>query len=91
MWWVAVKLAVEPVEGLVSSYFLRSIQYLPSQMRTNGWRVELTLTARLTFLTDARGEMFDRTTPLRIRFPHKIPPACAVDAQIEDLDVSERV
>ena len=51
----------------------------------------MTLTACLTFLTDVRGETFDRATPLRIRFPREIFPTCAVDVQIEDLDISERV
>jgi hypothetical protein len=38
-----------------------------------------------------RGETFDRAIPLRIRFPHKTFPARAVEAQIEELDVAERV
>ena len=60
-------------------------------MRTNGWRAELTLTARLRFSAHSRGEMFDRAIPLRIRFPRETFPARAVEAQIEELDVAGRV
>jgi len=65
--------------------------FLPSQMRTNGWHVELTLTMRLLFSTDSRGEIFDRAIPLRVNFPRETTPARAVEARIEDLEVAERV
>jgi phosphopantothenate synthetase len=60
-------------------------------MRTNGWRAELTLTARLGLSAHSRGETFDRAIPLRIRFPREMFPASAVEAQVEELDVAERV
>lgn len=53
--------------------------------------MELTLTTRLLFSTDSRGEIFDRAIPLRIRFPRETSPARALDARIEDLEVAERV
>ena len=60
-------------------------------MRANGWRVELMLTAHVTFSTNSRGETFDRAIPLRFRFPREIFPTHAVEAQIENLEVAERV
>jgi hypothetical protein len=69
--------------SLNSSYF--------RQMRANGWYAELTLTVRLRFLTHSRGETFDRAAPLYIRFPREAIPPRAVEAQIEELDVAERV
>lgn len=60
-------------------------------MRTNGWRAELTLTARLRFSAHLRGETFNHAIPLRIRFPRETLPVNAVEAQIEELDVAERV
>jgi hypothetical protein len=88
---LVLKLVVEPVEGLVSKYFCIVNRFLPSQMGTNGWRAELTLTARLRFSTHSRGETFDRAIPLHIRFPRETFPARAMEAQIEELDVAERV
>jgi hypothetical protein len=60
-------------------------------MRTNGWRAELTLTARLRLSAHLRGETFNRAIPLRIVFPRETFPMSAVEAQIEELDVAERV
>lgn len=61
------------------------------QMRANGWHAELTLTVCLRFSTHSRGESFDRAVPLRIRFPREAVPPRPVEAQIEELDVAERV
>ena len=60
-------------------------------MRVNGWRVELMLTARVTFSTNLRGETFDRAIPLRVHFPREIFPVCAVEAQIENLEITDCV
>ena len=60
-------------------------------MRANDWRVELTLTARLRFSTHLRAEAFNRVVPLRIRFPWEAILPCAVEAQLEELEVAERV
>ena len=60
-------------------------------MRANGWHVELMLTARVTFSTNLRGETFDRAIPLRVHFPREIFPARAVEAQIENLEITDRV
>ena len=86
-----MRLAVEPVEGLVSGIFCVVNPFLPLQMRTNGWCVELTLTMCLLFLTDLRGEIFDRAIPLHVNFPCKTTPVRAVEARIKDLEVAERV
>jgi hypothetical protein len=59
-------------------------------MRANGWRAELTLTARLSLSTGSRST-FDRATPLRVRFPRERLPARAVEAQTEEQHVVERV
>ena len=53
--------------------------------------MELTLTARLKFLTRSRGKIFDRALPLRISFPHATFPTCAVEARLDELEVVERV
>ncbi|KAF8259930.1 hypothetical protein EI94DRAFT_1706689 [Lactarius quietus] len=53
-YWVMVKLVVSPVEGL---------------LRINGWRVELRLTASLTFSTIEHGEVLNRVIHMQIRFP----------------------
>ena len=60
-------------------------------MRKNGWRMELTLTARLRFLTRSRGEVFDRALPMRITFPHATIPPRAVQARLGEFEVVERV
>ncbi|KAF8259266.1 hypothetical protein EI94DRAFT_1813590 [Lactarius quietus] len=75
--WLFVKLVVEPMEAL---------------MRANGWRAELTLTARLTFSTAERGESFNRAIPLRARFPRgQNFSARTVEEQLVEMDVAERV
>ena len=66
-------------------------QFLPSQMRANGWLTELTLTVHFRFSAHERGETLNHAIPLRIRFPREPFPASAVEAQIEELDVAERV
>ena len=38
-------------------------------MRANGWRMELMLTVRVTFLTNSCGETFDCVIPLWFRSP----------------------
>ena len=60
-------------------------------MRANDWRMELTLTARLRFSTHLRAEAFNRAVPLRIRFPREAILPRAVEAQLEELEVAERV
>ena len=62
-----------------------------AQMRRNGWRAELTLTARLKFLTRSRGEIFDRALPLRISFPRATFPPRAVEARLDEFEVVEHV
>ena len=59
-------------------------------MRANGWRAELVLTVRLKLSTNSRGDVFNRAIPFRLRVPREIFPR-AVEAQIEDLEVAERV
>ena len=49
------------------------------------------LTARLWFLTQLCSKAFNCAIPLCIDFPHEIIPACAVEAQIEELDIAEHV
>jgi hypothetical protein len=46
---------------------------------------------RLRLSTDAHSEAFDRTLPLHLRFPRERVPARAVEAQIEEVEVAERV
>ena len=53
--------------------------------------MELTLTARLRFSTHSRAEAFNRAVPLRIRFPREAILPRAVEAQLEELEVAERV
>jgi hypothetical protein len=60
-------------------------------MRTNGWRVDLTLTARLRFSTRSRGEVFNRALPLRVTFPRAAFSPYAIEAHLEELEVVERV
>ena len=60
-------------------------------MRANDWRVELTLTARLRFSMHLRAEAFNRAVPLRICFPREAILPHAVEAQLEELEVAERV
>ena len=60
-------------------------------MLANGWRAELGVTARLTFSTRANGERFDHAIPFLVRFPRVAVPLRDVEAQIEDLEVAERV
>ena len=60
-------------------------------MRANDWRVELTLTARLRFSTHLCAEAFNCAVPLRIRFPREAILRHAVEAQLEELEVAERV
>jgi hypothetical protein len=59
-------------------------------MQTNGWRTELTLTVHLRFLTRSRGEIFDRTLPLRMTFPRATFLPRAVE-DLEEVEVDERV
>ena len=59
-------------------------------MWANGWHVELVLTMRLKLSTNSRGDVFNRAIPFRLRVPHEIFPH-TVEAQIEDLEVAERV
>ena len=42
LWWLVLRLTVEPVEGLVSGIFCIVNPFLPLQMQTNSWCVELT-------------------------------------------------
>ena len=60
-------------------------------MLVNGWRVELGVTAHLTFSTRANGKRFDRAIPFLVRFPRVAIPLRDVEAQIEDLEVAEHV
>ena len=60
-------------------------------MLANGWRAELGVTARLTFSMRTNGERFDRVILFLIRFPRVAVPLRDVEAQIEDLEVTERV
>jgi hypothetical protein len=60
-------------------------------MQTNGWRAELTLTARLRFSTRSCGEIFNRVLPLHVRFPRVTFPPRAVEAHLEEVEVDERV
>ena len=59
-------------------------------MQANGWHAELVLTMRLKLSTNSRGDVFNCAIPFRLHIPHEIFP-CAVEVQIEDLEVAERV
>ncbi|KAF8266982.1 hypothetical protein EI94DRAFT_1802298 [Lactarius quietus] len=75
LYWLIVKLIVNPVEGL---------------LWVNGWQAELRLTVRLTFSTDSRGEIFDCAIPVWVQFLQELP-VCNVVAQITDMDATELV
>jgi hypothetical protein len=60
-------------------------------MQANGWRAELTLTARLRFSTRLRGEIFNRVFPMRVTFPRATFSGRAVEAHLEEVEVDERV
>ena len=59
-------------------------------MWANGWRAELVLTVCLKLSTNLRGDVFNRMIPFQLCVPREIFPR-AVEAQIEDLEVAERV
>ena len=97
MWGCILKRVLEPAEAMVSLSF-RSWLLLTRfpQMRSKGWQVEFTLTARLKISTqsDANSDpddVFDRSLPLRAAFPRATFPLRAVVAPSEELDAAEQV
>jgi hypothetical protein len=79
--WVVMRLVVEPLEALVSDFSASSAgAYLRRCEQTAGAASSSSLC-----------EAFDRMLPLRLRFPRERVPARAVEAQIEEVEVAERV